>query len=122
MVKLYRRYPDSKAGYTVKFSDGDQQEYVHANLRLVAERAHIDGPVPRALSVGERVMILASADQCRRNTAAAGGWTWLAREAARCGQVFDVDRYLVSCFFVVLHFMLQTDCVCPYVHVYHFLP
>ena len=62
-------------------------------------------------------MVLASVDQCRRNTAAAGGWSWLAKEAAKCGQVFGVVF-----FFVVLRFMLQTDCVCPYVHVYPFLP
>ena len=126
VVKLYLSYPNSRAGYTVKFSDGDQQQYVHANLRLAPGRpiSHIGGPVPRALSVGDRVMILASVDQCRRNTAAAGGWTWLAKEAARCGQVLGVVFFC----FVVLHFMMQTDCVCvcvcvcPYVHGYHFLP
>ena len=119
MAKLYRSYPDRNAGYYVKFSDGDQQSYVHANLRLAPGRplSPIGGPVSRALSVGDRVMVLASVDQCRRNTAAAGGWTWLAKEAAKCGQVFGVVFFVV-----VLRFMLQTDCVCPYVHVYPFLP
>ena len=111
MVQLHRRYPHPRAGYTVKFSDGDQQQYIHANLRL-APVSPIGGPVSRALSVGDRVMVLASVDQCRRNTAAAGGWSWLAKEAAKCGQVFGVVF-----FFVVLRFMLQIDCVCPYVHV-----
>ena len=47
-------------------------------------------------------MVLASIDQCRRNTAAAGGWTWLAREAARCGQVFGV---VPSMFFCAINFV-----------------
>ena len=44
-------------------------------------------------------MILASVDQCRRNTAAAGGWTWLASEAAKCGQVFSA---VTSMFFYAI--------------------
>ena len=63
-------------------------------------------PVSRALSVGDRVMVLASIDQCRRNTAAAGGWTWIASEAAKCGQVFD---FLVSMFFSVIDF--RSTCI-----------
>ena len=105
MVKLSgRRYPDRNAGYTVKFSDGDQQQYVHANLRLAPGRplSQIDGPLSRALSVGDRVMVLASVDQCRRNTAAAGGWTWLASEAAKCGQVFGA---VTSMFFYAIDYV-----------------
>ena len=67
------------------------------------EKEHeIDPPVSRALSVGERVMVLASIDQCRRNTAAAAGWTWLASEAAKCGQVFGA---VTSMFFYAIDYM-----------------
>ena len=62
----------------------------------------IGSPVSRALSVGERVMVLASIDQCRRNTAEAGGWTWLASEAAKCGQVFSA---VTSMFFYAIDYV-----------------
>ena len=35
-------------------------------------------------------MILGNSTVCKRNTDRAGGWTWLAREAAKCGQVVDI--------------------------------
>ena len=38
-------------------------------------------------------MVLASEDQCIRNTASAEGWSWLASEAAKCGQVFSTGRH-----------------------------
>ena len=62
----------------------------------------ISYPVSRALSVGDRVMVLASIDQCRSNTAAAEGYTWLASEAAKCGQVFGA---VTSMFFYAIDYV-----------------
>ena len=55
-------------------------------------------------------MVLASFDQCRRNTAAASGWTWFASEAAKCGQVFGA---VTSMFFYAIDYAPKhvTSCV-----------
>ena len=71
-------------------------EYLVGSRQSLEKKHAISSPVSRALIVGDRVMVLASIDQCRRNTAAADGWTWLASEAAKCGQVFGAIDYVCT--------------------------
>ena len=76
----------------------------------------VGGPLTFALSLGDRVMVLPSACTCKKNTNAAGGWTWLPAEARKCGQVviavlFFRQRH--ACCFVTLLLCLE--------HIWHTL-
>merc|ERR1712224_28055 len=72
------------------------QSLVEGDISQEAYHKIFGAACTRGIRVGERVRILASAEECEANTKLATGWSWIAEEAAHCGYVGIVQKLHLS--------------------------